>query len=151
MIIEYRESNIRADEIVYQGGICFGSHSQATHLASCVSIILHSEKQKIGGLSHITGYPTEMPFNYPHQALDELNRLEHIHLIADPEYYLVGGSTKCRWVLDSTTKELDQRRIHYQVVDILGSYHRKVTIMPDESRIVIAKQPLLTFNAKDTI
>lgn len=120
--------------------------SISTSLASCISIILYSELDKIGGMSHITGFGDEKYlFPYAKNVLDKYNELINELNIRKPNYYIVGGidnglnnSFNTIRVLKETMLELDKRKIKSELLDVGGSMYRSV--------LFDIKTPLITIH-----
>lgn len=143
MIFEEIHKDRNSQQSIFQGQISFGSHSQSTFLGSCISLILFSDRHRLGGLSHIVGRETSLGrYSLPEQAVDEMLRLQIRHGIDDPEFYLIGGSTSCRFVLEGLEYSLKRREVHYEKKDVLGSYHRKVILIPEERKVQIYRKGL---------
>jgi len=97
--------------------------------------------RNIAGLSHVVGHVTQLgKYNLAWQVLDYYQ-----HALAKYgafEYYLIGGSDFCKHVLQETENELSNRRIYYKKLDVLGSYYRRVLILPKERTIKLFKKAI---------
>ncbi|MGM5482713.1 MAG: hypothetical protein ACQESF_04590 [Nanobdellota archaeon] len=147
MIIEFDKEVYKTEQTIYQGQISFGYHTQSTYLGSCISIILFSKEFKIGGLSHIVGHKTKIGnYNLPNEVIEQFQAYRTEYRIKDPYYFIVGGSNSCKQILEMTKKELQKNEIKYSLGDVLGKYHRKVSLIPKKSKIKIYKKRLYAFS-----
>lgn len=138
MIFQYIDNKLKVDERIYQGQISFGAHAQSTYLGSCVSIIALSNRGNFGGLSHVVGHRTSIgDHNLAHQVLDVFQEREKTS--GPYSYFVIGGSERCRHVLDEVDAELGKRRIRHIKLDILGLYFREVYFFPRSRTIKLRK------------
>jgi len=124
-----------------EGYYHFGREPQRAILGSCVSLILLSRNKLLGGLSCIVGRPSKGPFNYPSQVVEYFKKVSEFYELTDSEYYAVGGSDSCKWVLDRVLDECKKSSIHCSEIDTLGRFHRQVLLSPESGKIQIYKKP----------
>jgi hypothetical protein len=144
MDIVYVKPPVKSEEKIFVGQIAgFGSHTQSTHLGSCVSLILYSARLRKGCISHIGGSKHSMgPYNFPNEVLAYESELEKQYSIPDPFYYVIGGSDSSIPLAQMTEDELKEHKKRYKIVDVGGRFYRAVKLIPLEARIEIHKMSL---------
>jgi len=125
---------------VDEGQIYFGRDACDVILGSCISLVIFSDSTLLGGISHITGYSSSGKYNYPKEVITQFRFFEEKYNLNDAVYRLVGGSDKCRQVIDMTIKELSDRHISYSEIDVLGSCHRQLILLPEQNKIKIYRK-----------
>ncbi|RJP34485.1 MAG: hypothetical protein C4527_02125 [Candidatus Omnitrophota bacterium] len=141
LCFEFIEKIIHGKETIQQGQVSFGEHSQSTHLGSCVSIIVLSKSRNVGGLSHVVGRETSIgDYNFAEMVIDYFQSLEKP--FGPFDYYAVGGSDNCLFVLEDVERQFNLRMIHYEKLDVLGMYYRHVLLIPQEHKLMIHKKSL---------
>lgn len=120
-----------------QGEITFGETPQSTNLGSCLSLILYSKEKGLGGLSHIVGYGERGRFKYIDEVLKEFNYLCDVNHITDQQYFLIGGSDNTPHVYENCIDTLDREGINITEQDVLGKYHRRVSLFPQEEKLFV--------------
>ncbi len=144
MKIVYVEPPIKADEKIFGGQISrFSSDTQATHLGSCVCLVLYSANLRKGCISHIDASKKSLgPYHFANEVLDYYREIERQFSIAYPAYYVIGGSDCLIPLAKMTEDELKKRKKRHKLVDVGGRFYRGVKLIPLEARIEILKRPL---------
>jgi chemotaxis receptor (MCP) glutamine deamidase CheD len=140
--IEYINHPIHGIENrVGEGEIYSGREISDTILGSCVSLVFYSESTMIGGLSCIVGRKSKGPYNFASDVIGQFIAYQQENNIKDAEYFLIGGSNICKWVLDGIIIELDRKNMSYKEEDVLGlSMHRQVIFHPEQSKLQIYRK-----------
>ena len=125
---------------VLQGQVHVGPEPQQTYLRSCVCVGFYHPTRRLGALSHITGFSEAGGHSAP-AALRELeSRLtQHGLRLADCECFVIGGAELARHVFDSAIRELRDRRLQYRELDVLGTFHRKLLLNPQDGTLALFK------------
>jgi chemotaxis receptor (MCP) glutamine deamidase CheD len=125
---------------VEDGFFHFGRDPQQTILGSCVSIIIASRQNLLAGLSCIVGRKSSGPFNYPNAVLNYFQEYVEKYSLHGVQYCAIGGSDSNKWILDMVLNECKKRKIDCSLLDVLGSYHRQVLLIPEQGKIQIYKK-----------
>ncbi len=138
--LEFKDHRQGGKQALQQGEVSFGDYSQSTHLGSCISIVVLSMHQNLGGLSHIVGRKTNFgAYNFVEEVLDYFTGLEQRY--GPFEYYVAGGAESCRFVLDEVEREFRHRSIPYTKLDVLGMFYRNLLLVPTTRTLYIHKKP----------
>lgn len=146
MNIEY-VNNLNMINNIGLGQIEYNTLPISTSLASCVSIMLYSEKLKKGALSHITGFNFQnRKYCHPNQVLEKYLEIIEIDKIHDPTFHVSGGCLNAPKVYINTLNELEKNGIEYKILNELNHNHRRILFHPKESKIKICEFPSLIKN-----
>lgn len=145
--IRYVPKKVIGLENISLGEITFGSNTQSTYLASCLSLIVNSPSKKIGGISHIVGRKgnNNFDFNFAKDVIEEFNKKLLKYYIYDPEYYLVGGTNMGIHVTERAINEIDnagiqivnKNKVYGKYNDILGEKYKDILYDPTKQLLLI--------------
>lgn len=125
---------------IQQGQVHVGPEPQQTYLRSCVCVGFYHPTRQLGALSHITGFSEQGGHAAP-TALREIESglAQHGLRLADCECFVIGGAELARHVYDAAVRELRDRRLPFRELDVLGAFHRKLRLNPQDGKLTLFK------------